>query len=93
MNACQNNPEKSYAKKKKLSVRLLVIHCLQIVHFIQQKIRLIFTKVKTVWNGFCKDIREHAMKIINCEKKKWYNYRMNKISIMKFKKFEMQKRI
>ena len=50
MNSCQNNPEKSYTKKK-LSIRLLVIQCLQIVYLTQQKTNLIVTKVKIVWNG------------------------------------------
>ena len=35
MHSCQNNPEKSYTRKK-LSIRLLITHCLQIVHLIQQ---------------------------------------------------------
>ena len=49
----RNNPEKSYTEKK-LSIRLLVTHCLQIVHLIQQKTNLIVTKVKIVWKGFVK---------------------------------------
>ena len=53
MHSCQNNPEKSYTEKK-LSIRLLVIHCLQIAHLIQQDTNLIVTKVKTVWRGFVK---------------------------------------
>ena len=39
-------------RKKKLSIRLLVTHCLQIVHLIQQKPNLIFTEVKILWKGF-----------------------------------------
>ena len=35
MHSCQNNPEKSYTRKK-LSIRLLITHCLQIVHLIQR---------------------------------------------------------
>ena len=31
MHSCQNNLQKSYTEKK-LSIRLLVIHCFQIVH-------------------------------------------------------------
>ena len=34
MHSCQNNPEKSYTEKK-LSICLLLIHCLQIVHVTQ----------------------------------------------------------
>ena len=47
MFSCRNNPEKSYTEKK-LSIRLLVTHCLQIVHLIRQKTNLIVAKVKTV---------------------------------------------
>ena len=53
MFSCRNNPEKSYTEKK-LSIRLLVTHCLQIVHLIRQKTNLIVAKVKTVWKGFVK---------------------------------------
>ena len=41
-------------RKIKLSMHLLVIHCLQIVHLIQQKISLIVTEGKTVSKGFVK---------------------------------------
>ena len=51
MHSCQNNPEKSYTEKK-LSIHLLVTHCLQIVHLMQQKINLIVTEGKTAWKGF-----------------------------------------
>ena len=60
MHSCQNNPEKCKQKqmqtlcKKKLSICFLVIQYLQIVHLIQQKTNLIFTKVKIVWKGFVK---------------------------------------
>ena len=47
MYSCQNNLEQFYTEKK-LRIRLLVIHCLQIVHLMQQKISLIFTEVKIV---------------------------------------------
>ena len=36
MHSCQNNLKRSYIEKK-LSIRLLAIHCLQIVHLMQQK--------------------------------------------------------
>ena len=36
MHSCQNNLEKSY-REKKLSIRLLITHCLQVVHLTQQK--------------------------------------------------------
>ena len=51
MHSCRNNLEKSYTEKK-LSVRLLVAHCLQVVRLTQQKTNLIITEIKTVWKGF-----------------------------------------
>ena len=53
MHSCQNNLEKSYTEKK-LSIRLLVTHCLQVVRLTQQKTNLIVTKVKIVWKVFAK---------------------------------------
>ena len=41
----ETNLEKYYIEKK-LNIRLLFIHCLQIVHLIQQKISLIVTEVE-----------------------------------------------
>ena len=46
MHSCQNNFEKSYTAKKKLSIRLLVIQYLQVFRLAQQKTNLIVTKVK-----------------------------------------------
>ena len=53
MHSCQNNLEKSYAEKK-LSTHLLVTHCLQIVHLMQQKTNLIVTEGKTARKSFVK---------------------------------------
>ena len=53
MHSCQNNPEKSYTEKKKLSMHLLVTHCFQIVHLMKKENKLV-TKGKTVWKGFVK---------------------------------------
>ena len=53
MHLCQNNLEKSYTEKK-LSIQLLVIHCLQIVHMLQQKISLIVKEGKIVGKDFVK---------------------------------------
>ena len=53
MHLCQNNLEKSYTEKI-LSIRLLVIHWLQIVHLKQQKTNLIVTEGKTVLKIFGK---------------------------------------
>ena len=52
-----------------MNICFLVVNCLHIVHFIQQKIGLIIIEVKAVWK-FCKDLREQVMKIINHEKRK-----------------------
>ena len=43
----QNNLKKPYTDKK-LSKRLQVTHCLQIVHLMQQKTNLVVTKAKTL---------------------------------------------
>ena len=53
MHSCQNNPE-ILTQRKKISIHLLVTHCLKIVHLMKQKINLIVTKAKTVWKGFVK---------------------------------------
>ena len=50
MHSCQINFEKSYTEKK-LSIRLLVTHCLQVVRLTQQKTNLIVTETKTVRKG------------------------------------------
>ena len=53
----------------------MVIHCLQIVHLMQQKISLIVTEAKICKDleKFCKDLRKHAMRVFNYEEKKWYH--------------------
>ena len=53
MHSCQNNLEKSYTEKK-LSTHLLVTHCLQVVHLMQQKTNLIVTEGKTAMKSFVK---------------------------------------
>ena len=68
MRSCQNNL-KNLTQRKKLSIRLLVTHYLQVVHLIKQKNNLTVTEAKTVWKGFCKRLRDHVMKIINYEEK------------------------
>ena len=68
MHSCQNNLKRSYIEKK-LSIRLLAIHCLQIVHLMQQKNKLDCCRGKDCMEKFCKDLRDHAMKIINYEEK------------------------
>ena len=46
-------------REKKLGIHLLVTHCLQIFHLMQQKTNFIVTE-----GQICKDLRQHAMKII-----------------------------
>ena len=69
MYSCQNNPEKSYTEKKtklKASGYSLFTNCL----FDLTKNKLDFYKGEDCMKRFCEDLREHAMKIINYEKKK-----------------------
>ena len=47
----------------------MVIHCLHIVHLIQQK-KLDYYRGKYCMKNFCKDLAEHATKIIDYEKKR-----------------------
>ena len=54
IHSCQNNPKRSYREKKKLSICLLTIHCLQIVRLMHQKISFIVTEAKIVWKSFVK---------------------------------------
>ena len=53
MYSCENNPENCYTEKK-LSIRLLAIHCLQIIHLMQQIINLIVTEANIVRKSFAK---------------------------------------
>ena len=69
MYSCQNNPEKSYTEKKtkhKASGYSLFTNCL----FDLTKNKLDFYKGEDCMKRFCEDLREHAMKIINYEKKR-----------------------
>ena len=43
---------KNFTQREKLSICLLVIHCLQIVHSMRQKTNLVVTEAKVVWKGF-----------------------------------------
>ena len=47
MHSCQNNLE-NLIQRKKLSIHLLVTHCLQILHLMQQKTNLILIEGKTI---------------------------------------------
>ena len=48
----------------------MVIQCLHNVHSSQKKKKLDCYIGKDCLENFCKDLGKHAMKIINCEKKK-----------------------
>ena len=51
-------------------MQILVIHCLQTVHLMQQKNKLDRYRGKDCMKKLSKDLREYATKIINYEKKK-----------------------
>ena len=71
MNTCHNNPKKSSTteiNKHTSSGYLLCTHC----SFDTTKNKFDYYRGKNCMNNFCLDLREHATKIINCEKKKPY---------------------
>ena len=47
----------------------LVIHCLHTVHLVQPKISLIIIETQNCMKNFWLDLKEHATKINNYEKK------------------------
>ena len=69
MGACQNNPNKSSTNKINKhtpSVYSLFTHC----SFDESKNKLNYYRGDDCMKKFCKDLRKHATKIINYEKKK-----------------------
>ena len=60
---------KDHQQLKNINIHLLVIQCLHIVHFIQQKNKLDCYRDKDCMERFCKDLKEHATKLIKYEKK------------------------
>ena len=69
MHSCQNNLEKSYTEKKNKhtpSGDSLFTNC----SFDETKNKLDCYKGEDCMERFCKDLKEHAMKITNIEKKK-----------------------
>ena len=67
MSACYNNPEKSSTtkiNKHEPSGYLLFTHC----SFDKTKNKLDYYRGEDCMKKFCKDLREHATKIINYEK-------------------------
>ena len=69
MSTCQNNPNESSTTKINKHVPS-VIYYLLIGHSIKQKNKLDYYRGKDCMEKFSKDLREHATKIINYEKKK-----------------------
>ena len=69
ISTCQNNPNESSTteiNKHTSSGYSLFTHC----SFDKSKNKLNHYRSKDCMKKFCKDLREHAAKIINCEKKK-----------------------
>ena len=69
MSTCYNNPEESSTteiNKHTPSGYSLFTHC----SFDKAKNKLDYNRGKDCMKKFCEDLRKHAMKIINCEKKK-----------------------
>ena len=72
MNTCHNNPEKSSTtkiNKHTPSGYSLFTHC----SFYTTKNKLDYYRGKNCMKKFCLDLREHATKIINYEKKEIYH--------------------
>ena len=69
MNTCQNNPNESSTTEINKHTTLgysLFTHC----SFDKSKSKLNHYRGKVCMKKFCKDLREHATKIVNREKKK-----------------------
>ena len=70
MHSCQNNLEKSYTENKTKHVPSgysLFTNCSSDA----AKNKIDCYRGKDCIEKFCKDLREHTMRIVNCEKKKW----------------------
>ena len=84
--SCQDYFEKSYIEKKNKhtpSGYSLFTNC----SFVETKNKLGCYKGEDSMGRFCKDLREHAMKIISFEEKEVILLTDKKISFMKSKKF------
>ena len=76
MNTCHNNPEKSSTtkiNKHTPSGYSLFTHC----SFDTTKNKLHYYRGKNCMKNFCLDFREHAIKLINYEKKEMISVRVN----------------
>ena len=69
-----------------MSIQLLAIHSLQIVHLMKQKSKLGCYRRKDCMEWFCKNLRDHTMKIINYEQKE-----MIPLTDKENRSYEMQK--
>ena len=65
----QNNPEKSYTEKK-LDMSLLVGHYIQNVHLRKKENKLNYYRGIDCIIKLCEKLKEEAMEIIICEKKR-----------------------
>ena len=87
MNSCHNNPEKSSTtkiNKHTPSGYSLFTHC----SFNVTKNKLSFYRGKDCMKSFCKDLKEHAIKIINYEKEEMIPLtKINKINYIEIKYF------
>ena len=69
LHSCENNPEKPYTEKKAKhspSGYSMFTNC----SFDETKNKLDSYRGKNCMESFCKDLKDHAIKIINYEKKK-----------------------
>ena len=85
MHSCQNNPEKSYTEKKNKHIPSdcsLFTNC----SFDETKNKLGCYRGEARMERFCKDLRDHAMKIINYKEKE-----MLALTEKENKSYEMQK--
>ena len=80
--ACHNNPEKSSTTKHTSSGYSLFAHC----SFDNTKNKLHYYRGEDCMKKFCKDLKKHATKIINYEKKE-----MIPLTIEKSKSYHDQK--
>ena len=69
LQSSQNNPEKSYTEKK-LDMSLLVGHYIQNVHLRKKENKLNYYRGIDCIIKLCEKLKEEAMEIIICEKKR-----------------------
>ena len=86
MSTCYNNPEESSTtkiNKHTSSDYSIFTHC----SFDKSKSKLNYYRGEDCMTKFCKDLREHATKIINYEKKRCDTINKKKKKIIIIKKF------